>query len=143
MKTLIMVMATCIAAMACGQGYFKTSTTQYDKPEYVTNQVGAATNTLVMLGYEIEKANYEVVETKVETLYVGAYPYTIEFQSWIKVFTNAGRIKAYCTQRPLYKRSGGKILEGDMKFIRCTSPTILERVNTVVKELTTRLESGL
>ena len=138
MRIFILMAAFLISA--CEYSNYSTHNIKYHKSEYVTNASGAATETLVMLGYEIDDANYQEVKTKVETLYVGSGRNILEFQTWIKVFTDAGWIKAYCTQRRLYNSSGKK---SKWKFDECTSPFILERVDTAVSELRVRLEVGL
>lgn len=141
MKKLIVTLAV-LLTVSCSYTNFRTHKVKYQKSEHVTNDSGAATATLILLGYEIEKATWEVIETKVERLYKGQYPYTVEFQTWIKVWTQAGVVKAYCTQRKLYDTLK-KNKQADWKFDKCTDKNALERVNLAVEELVKRLEDGL
>lgn len=130
-----------LGLVGCGAGHFTLSKTQYTKSPHVTNDAGAAKAALLLLGYEIEKSNWEVTETKVERIYMGRGNNQVEFQTWIKVYTNAGMIKAYCTQRRMGTAIDGK--ERAFRLHKCTSPPILERVNVAVETLKDRLALGL
>lgn len=112
----------------------------YEGSEYVTNRVGAATSILVDMGFEIESVDRNVIETKVSRTHVGYDYRMVEFQVWYRVFTEPARIKAYCTQRRMYKSPG---VEAPWKFDKCTSPVILQEVDETVSTLANRLSIGL
>lgn len=142
MRAITIFLVMCVTLQGCSYSNFRTHKVEYTPSEYVTNDTGAATASLIDMGYDIKRATYEVVETEIETVYMNEYPRTVEFQTWIKVFTQAGRIKAYCTQREMYSSDRGRVIE-NWRFYKCTSPVILKRIDRTLDDLTRRLEKGL
>lgn len=131
------ILLAAIFLSACAYTNYSVSREKYVQSEYVENAKQVTVSVLHNEGYNIKRATWQVVETEVDTLYVGGDGYTVEFKTWIKVFLEANRVKAYCSQRIIDDRYGeGKLQE-------CQDEWILERVNDSVRSIIESLTIGL
>ncbi len=138
MKNLMFMLVVVLLA-SCGYGDYRTHSLKYHGSEFVTDRVGAATSTLVSMGYQIESVDSKMVQTKVQRTHSSTDWRAVEFQVWFKVFVDPARIKAYCTQRKLYTAPGRA---APWKFVKCTSPMIIQEIDLEVSAMKNRLESG-
>lgn len=126
--------------------HFKVTDTTYIPSDYVTDDTSAVTQTLVFMGYTIEKADWKVVKTKPEVFYFNwGLQSEVELQSWIIVNLESGKIKSYCTQRSMwsYNRKMERVYNDNWRFTKCRNPHVLKRIETTVNQLEQKLELGV
>ena len=124
---------------SCAYNSYGVSREKYTQSEYVTNAKQVAVQTLKQEGYEIKRANWQVIETKVYTrrVHITGNDYSVEFNTWIKVFLEANRVKSYCSQKVYSDK------HGDSELQACTDDWVLERLDESVKEVIDSLTTGL
>jgi hypothetical protein len=122
---------------SCAYTNFSVAREKYQQSEHVTNAKQVTKEVLRQEGYDIKRANWQVVETKPASTFIVGYGYQVEFKTWIKVFLDANRIKTYCSQATTvysYEQEKPK---------KCTDKWMLGKLDSSVKSIVNRLSVGL
>jgi hypothetical protein len=144
--SILTMVGVILLFISCGGSYFVAADSEFSTSSDSSDDVGEITSKLITLGYDVEMATSNIIETKVERFYINRGSiHETEMQSWIRAFPKQGKVRVFCTERKMYSyhhRTMKLEYDKNWKFTPCKNPHIIERIRITINRLEESLKAS-